>query len=155
MGNSLCRAATCFTDEDPFDPAFGDAGGEDIEFFMRQHIQGRRLVWAPAARVTEVVPEHRTKVAYRLIRARRETQIYVSTYMAHARHPARIHRSMMVKGLIQAVVGAFFALVTLEFGSERRLAGRLLMTKGMGKLSWRKPVGYINETSFKPAKHSA
>ena len=153
-GNSMFCAKTCLADAEPFHPAFGDAGGEDIEFFVRQHIKGRTLVWAADARVTEVVIEARTKVAYRLIRAKRETQIFASIYMAHTTRPIRTRIHLMLTGVVQAVVGSLITLLTWEVGSQTRLRGRLMATVGLGKLSWRNPVGYIDETTFKPAAPS-
>jgi succinoglycan biosynthesis protein ExoM len=153
-GNSIFCARTCLTDAEPFDPRFGDAGGEDIEFFMRQHIEGRTIAWAAGARVTEVVIEVRTKVAYRLIRAKRETQIFASIYMAHATRPLRTRARLALTGVAQLVLGGLIAFLTWEFGSEVRLRGRLMATVGLGKLTWKKPVGYIDETTFKPAAQS-
>jgi len=150
-GNSISCVRTCMSEAHPFDPAFGDAGGEDIEYFMRQHIRGRAIAWAADARVTEIVPESRTKLAYRLIRARRETQIFVSTYMAHAKRPRMTWLSVMVKGAVQVVLGSIITVLNWEFGSEARIRGRLMTTVGLGKLSWRDPVGYIDEATFKPS----
>lgn len=146
-GNSLFKMATCFPDPGAFDEAFGDAGGEDAELMVRLYKQGRRIVWAPQARVVETVPPHRTLAAYRLIRAKREAQHYVNIYLAHSPAPARIGLILRLKGLIQVAAGAVIAVVGFEFGSERRLRGRLLMANGLGKLTSRQ-VGYIKEPSL-------
>jgi glycosyltransferase involved in cell wall biosynthesis len=148
-GNAMFRAETCFRDAEPFSLAFGDANGEDIEFFMRQYLEGRTIVWAARARVTEVVADHRIEIAYRLVRARRETQIYVSVFMEHAKSRRRTWLSLMSKGVAQVVLGSLITLFTWEFGSRSRLKGRLMTINGLGKLSWRNPVGYIDEDSFK------
>lgn len=145
-GNSLFDVARCFPDGQPaMREAFGDAGGEDAELFTRLHRQGRRIVWAAKAYVTETVAPHRTDVAYRLIRVRRETQHYVSIYLDAARRPALAWATLMAKGLLQLAAGTALAVATFEFGSERRLKGRLLMEHGLGKLIWRRAVGYIAE----------
>lgn len=150
-GNSIFRVATCMTDPEPFDLAFGNAGGEDVEFFVRQFREGRRIVWAANARVTEVVPAHRTEIAYRLIRTRRESQIFRATYLAAAANPRRVQLELTLKGILQVAAGAAITLATWEFGSRRRLRGRALMEIGKGKISLRKPVGYIDEKTFKSA----
>lgn len=147
-GNSMFNAATCFRDDEPFSLAFGDAGGEDSEFFVRQFQEGRTIVWAPKAKVVELVAEHRTTVAYRLVRTRRETQAYVTTYVHHAPNPRLAWLKLTVKGVLQTLGGALLTLFTWEFGSERRLGGRLLLTHGLAKLQWRDPVGYIDETKY-------
>lgn len=148
-GNSLFDVPACFPDRAaPMRLEFGDAGGEDAELFVRLHRQGRKIVWAAKACVTETVPAHRTTAAYRLIRTRRETQHYVSIYLDAARRPALVWASLTAKGLAQLVVGFAIAVATGEFGSETQLTGRLLMAHGLGKLTWRRPVGYIVEPKF-------
>lgn len=145
-GNSLFDTARCFPKgEDAMRTEFGDAGGEDAELFVRLYRQGRKIVWAAKAFVTETVPEHRTEVAYRLIRTKRETQHYVSIYLDAADRSPVIWATLMAKGLIQVACGAIVATLTREFGSKRRLKGRLLIAHGMGKLEWNKAVGYIRE----------
>ena len=151
-GNSLFDVTTCFPKKTaPMRLEFGDAGGEDAELFVRLHRQGRKIVWAAKAFVTETVPRHRTSVEYRLLRTRRETQHYVSIYMDAAAQPFWVGTVLILKGLVQVLVGFGLALVTGEFGSRRRIAGRLLMAHGLGKLTWKRPVGYIREPSF-PSK---
>ena len=123
---------------------FGNAGGEDAELFARLHRRGAKIAWAAKARVTETVPPHRTEITYRLVRTRRETQHYVSIYVDGSRHPKRTATILCIKGVIQLAVGAILTLVTFEFASKKRLAGRLLIAHGLGKLG-RRPVGYISE----------
>ena len=148
-GNSLFNMARCFAaGEAPMRESFGDAGGEDAELMVRLHRNGRKIVWAAKAVVTETVEPRRTSVGYRMIRTRRETQHYVAIYLDGARDPVRARLILMVKGLAQITAGLLLALLSAEFLSKRRIRGRLLMEHGLGKLSWRKPVGYISETKF-------
>jgi len=145
-GNSAFHMPVCFPEgSPPMRVEFGDAGGEDAELFVRLHREGRTLVWAARAFVTETVPEHRTRAAYRLLRTRRETQHYVSIYMDAAPNPGQVWFVLMLKGLLQVAAGGLLAILTWEFGSETRLRGRLLMAHGLGKLSWKRPIGYIDE----------
>lgn len=147
-GNSLFDASRCFPHGEPaMREAFGDAGGEDAELFVRLYGQGRRIVWAAKAVVTETVAPHRTAVTYRLIRVRREAQHYVSIYLDATPRPRLTWAKLMAKGLAQTIVGFAFSAVTFEFGSRRRLAGRVLMEHGLGKLLWKRAVGYIAEPS--------
>jgi len=148
-GNSAFDMAACFPDgAAPMRLEFGDAGGEDAELFVRLHREGRQLVWAAKAFVTETVPEHRTRAAYRLLRVRRETQHYCAIYLDGTPHPGPVRATLVFKGLAQLSVGFALAVAGLEFGSERRLTGRNLMAHGLGKLTWRRPVGYIAEPKF-------
>mgnify|MGYP000925312510 CR=1 FL=1 len=49
-----------------FDPAFALAGSEDAAFFRALHASGARIVYAPRAVVTELVPPERATLWYRL-----------------------------------------------------------------------------------------
>ncbi|MBV9782180.1 MAG: glycosyltransferase family 2 protein [Acidisphaera sp.] len=144
-GNSIFVAATCFAAAEPFSLAFGDAGGEDQELFCRLYREGRRLIWVPDARVTETVLPHRTAIAYRLLRTRREAQHYVTIHLENTERKRLVFAILTAKGLIQTVVGATLAALTFEFASQRRIRFRLILANGLGKLSWRRPVGYIKE----------
>ena len=150
-GNSLFHMKNCFPDGAiPMRDSFGDAGGEDAELMARLHRNGRRIVWAAKAFVTETVEARRTSIEYRLIRTRRETQHYVAIYLDGARDPIRAWVVLMIKGATQVAAGLLLTIVTGEFLSKRRIRGRLLIEHGLGKLTWRKPVGYISETKFEP-----
>jgi len=150
-GNSLFHLARCFPKgEPPMRERFGDAGGEDAELMVRLHRGGRKIVWAAKAFVTETVEPRRTSIAYRMIRTRRETQHYVAIYLDGARNPFRAWSVLMLKGAAQFAAGVLLTVGTGEFLSKRRIRGRLLIEHGLGKLIWRKPVGYISETKFEP-----
>jgi succinoglycan biosynthesis protein ExoM len=145
-GNSLFRKDRCFgVGQLAMRPEFGDAGGEDAELFTRLYRQGRKIVWAANAIVTESVASHRTSASYRLIRTRREAQHYVAIYLDAARRPRLTWCNLMLKGVAQLTFGAALSMATLEFGSERRIRGRMLIEHGLGKLLRRRPVGYIAE----------
>ena len=49
-----------------FDPRFALTGGGDTIFFRALHAAGNRIVYAPRARVTELVPPERATLWYRL-----------------------------------------------------------------------------------------
>lgn len=146
-GNSIFDLPRCFPEgETAMREAFGDAGGEDAELFVRLHRQGRRIVWAARARVTEVVSRNRTEIPYRLVRTRRETQHYVSIYVDAAANPTLARMELFTKGLIQTAVGGLLTALTMEQRSVSRLRWRLLLEHGLGKLTWRRPIGFIDET---------
>jgi succinoglycan biosynthesis protein ExoM len=147
-GNSLFDLGKCFGDGEPaMREAFGDAGGEDAELFVRLHRRGRRIVWAAHAFVTETVPPHRTAVPYRLTRTLREAQHYVAIYRDGAKRPRLTTAELWTKGAAQIVVGGLWAGLTLEFLSNRRLSARILIANGLGKMRWTNPIGYINEST--------
>lgn len=145
-GNSAFDLSRCTAPDEPLmDPRFGHAGGEDSEMFVRLHRRGRRIVWAARARVTETVPAHRTAPAYRLLRTRREAQHYAAIYLEHSTCGRWTRLELLFKGWLQLTVGVLLCLVTLEYGSRRRLLGRRIAAQGWGKITWRRPVGYISE----------
>lgn len=147
-GNSAFDMARCFVPgRPPMREAFGDAGGEDAELFVRLYREGKRIVWANGARVTETVSAHRTLPAYRFIRTRRETQHYVAISLDQSPNPRLTWTVMLAKGLLQVAFGFALSVLTWEFGSERRTKARMLIAHGLGKISWMKAVGYISEPS--------
>jgi succinoglycan biosynthesis protein ExoM len=152
-GNSIFDVARCFpAGESAMREAFGDAGGEDSELFVRLHRQGKRIAWAAGAIVTESVPASRTEITYRLIRTIREAQHYVAIYLDGARRPRLTALELWAKGIVQIAAGWLLAALTLEFGSRRRLSGRLLMAHGLGKMVWTRPIGYIQEPKSRSAE---
>jgi len=67
-GNVLLRMAIVTDDGIRFDPAYA-SGGEDIDFFRRAAMRGRRFVWCEEAPAYELVPEARLRRRYHLKRA--------------------------------------------------------------------------------------
>ncbi len=65
-----------------FDPAFGLTGGEDTDFFYRQHLAGRRLIWCDEAVATEPVPEARMTLTWIRRRGFRGGQTYQRIFVA-------------------------------------------------------------------------
>ena len=145
-GNSLFILDRCFGDGEPMmRESFGNAGGEDAELFARLYRNGRQIVWTSKALVTETVTPQRTTIAYRLIRTRREAQHYVSIYLDGSTRPRATYIELMFKGLVQVVIGTLIRFICFEDVSKSRIRGRLLCANGMGKLTWRRAVGYLPE----------
>lgn len=63
-GNSIFRRSKTLTDPAPFDPAFGNGGGEDSDLFCRLQRRGLRFGWLPGAKVFEFVPASRHEPDY-------------------------------------------------------------------------------------------
>jgi glycosyltransferase involved in cell wall biosynthesis len=55
--------------QEPFDPRFGETGGEDTDFFDRMIDRGKQFIWCNEAPVWESVPPERMKRLYFLRRA--------------------------------------------------------------------------------------
>lgn len=138
-GNSIWRAATCFTEPEPFDRGFGACGGEDLELFLRLARQGRRFVWCPFAVVGEKVPASRFALRYALLRAYSGGQVYAALAL---RHSGANPVGMALRGLGQVVVMGLMALLLWPFPAARGRFGRaaLAAAGGLGKLTWRRRV---------------
>jgi succinoglycan biosynthesis protein ExoM len=81
---SIWRAATCFTDPEPFDPVFGACGGEDLDLFLRLARRGRRFAWCAEAGVRETVPAGRMQLGYQRLRAYSGAQVYAAATVKNA-----------------------------------------------------------------------
>ena len=51
--SSIWRADRCFADAEPFDPAFGASGGEDLDLILRLQKRGRHFVWCAEAALSD------------------------------------------------------------------------------------------------------
>ena len=141
--SSLWRRSTCFTDPDPFDPAFGASGGEDLDLFLRLEQRGRRFVWCAEAGVWETIPAGRTALRYQAMRAYSGAQVYTAAAIRHATAPARSAADIMGRGAIQAVAGIAALLatgllrpLTGEAGRARLVMHVLATAAAAGKLLW-------------------
>jgi len=139
-GNSIWRAATCFTDAAPFDADFGTTGGEDLELFLRLYHRGRRFVWCAGAIAHERVPPARLRLRYQLRRAYGGGQVYAA---ANLRHSGIGRADVMARGFLQAAFHGGLALVLaplalLHLPGARGRFGRAALTAagGLGKLTW-------------------
>ena len=68
-GNVLCKSSVFTLMLNPFDPAYGRTGGEDVDFFKRAMASGKRFVWCEEAPVFEWVPPQRWTRRFYLKRA--------------------------------------------------------------------------------------
>jgi succinoglycan biosynthesis protein ExoM len=143
--NVLISSRVLAGDDAPFHPGMRLSGGSDTHFFMRAHRQGRRIVWADEAVVTEYVPATRATLRW-LLRREFRRGITLSTCLRDLDlTPWRVVRRVghgsvrLVQGLGQmalAVVGgqrqAVRGLGTMSFG-----AGLLAGLTGMSYEEYR------------------
>ncbi len=154
--SSLWRAGTCFTDGQPFDPAFGVSGGEDLDLFLRLEGRGRRFVWCAEAGVWETIPASRTALRYQAMRAYSGGQVYTATAIRYAAAPWRRAADIMAGGAAQVAAGAVGvggALLLAPFtgaAGQRRLVRRALnLAAAAGKLAWwrKLPLYHVEKPS--------
>ncbi|OYU71051.1 MAG: hypothetical protein CFE28_14270 [Alphaproteobacteria bacterium PA2] len=144
-GNAAFRVATCFNSAEPFSVAFGDANGEDTQLLFRLALEGKRFVWCPAAIVREFIETDRTKPEYMVTRMKRGSQHYAASRINTSDTPQMTRLKVMGLGLAQFCVHAGLFLASFEFLSRTRYTQRIGMAKGLGKLSYRAPIGFIDE----------
>ncbi|MRW89951.1 glycosyltransferase [Duganella sp. FT80W] len=75
-GNVLLRRSVLAQPGLWFDPGFGLTGGEDLDWFYRLHLAGKRLVWCAEASASEAVPAARLQLRWARRRAFRGGQTY-------------------------------------------------------------------------------
>jgi len=145
-GNTLFRVATCFEGlAEPFDPAFGAAGGEDTELLFRLFRGGRKFVWCPDARVREYMEATRMEFDYIRTRLRRGSQHYAASRIAQSRNKTLARLKVAVLGLGQIVVHGALHVVRGDFLHADRKDNLIGIAKGLGKLTYRAPIGFIEE----------
>jgi len=145
-GNAIFRMETCFADPQPFDPAFGNAGGEDTELLFRLARAGKRFVWCPDARVREYMQASRTRYDYIRTRLMRGSQHYAASRIANSDSAALARLKVATIGLGQIVVHGALYLLHGEFLRRDKVGNRIGIAKGLGKLTYaRTPIGFIRE----------
>jgi succinoglycan biosynthesis protein ExoM len=133
--NSVLRRATTLTDDAPFNPHFGNAGGEDLDLFCRLQVRGRRFAWLPEARVSEWVPASRCDPAYLRRRFFAGGQAYAEAVAGSSPTPGLTRWWLRAKALVQ------LGLLALRYPAARRQGGVALTDFGFrwagvrGKLS--------------------
>lgn len=147
-GNAAFRVATCLSGPEPFAVAFGDANGEDTQLLFRLAQAGRRFVWTPNAVVREFIERDRAKPEYMITRMKRGSQHYAVCRIDTSRSKALTTARVAFLGLGQLAVHAGLYVVSGEFLRPRRFDHRIGMAKGLGKLTWRSPIGFIEEKAL-------
>ncbi len=148
--SSIWRAATCFTDAEPFDPSFG-GGGEDLELFVRLRRRGVRFVWCAEAGVHETIPASRMELAYQRLRVYCGSQQFSAVTIRHASSRPAALLSIGLRGLAQVLAFGPPALALMLVGGvggrvargvlsprQRERAIRITFGAlvGWGKLTW-------------------
>lgn len=145
-GNAAFRVATCLSGPEPFSVAFGDANGEDTQLLFRLAMEGRRFVWCPKAVVREFIETSRARPDYMITRMKRGSQHYAVCRIDTSRNKPLATIKVALLGLAQFAVHAGLYVVTGEWlYPASRYEHRIGMAKGLGKLTWRAPIGFIEE----------
>jgi glycosyltransferase involved in cell wall biosynthesis len=144
-GNAAFRVETCLSGSEPFSVAFGDGNGEDTHLLFRLALEQRRFVWCPTAEVREFMERDRVKPSYMIQRMKRGSQHYATCRIATAPNKAVAWAKVTALGAAQFAVHAGLYLASAEWTRDDVFAHRIGMAKGLGKLTWRAPIGFIDE----------
>lgn len=136
--NSIFRRATTLTGPMPFDPAFGNGGGEDFDLFCRLQRQGRRFGWLPAARAAEFVPASRCDHDYLARRFFAGGQAYALAIARNSSAPRLTRWRLRAMALAQLLLLLPRWLTSRLEGPEARNRLRHRMAGVLGKLSLRR-----------------
>jgi len=133
-GNSLFHRENFFTENQVFNPATNEIGGEDCELFARVEDDGGTFAWAANAWVYEEVPPTRASLRYNLIKAFAFGQGPTQTAWQRRRWLEVLY--WMGIGAAQAVIyGALCGpLWLLKTSNRADICDRA--AQGLGKLFW-------------------
>lgn len=135
--NSIFRRSRTLTDAEAFDPAFGNAGGEDFDLFCRLQRRGRRFGWLPHARASETVPASRCEESYLRRRFFAGGQSYAAAIARNADRPALTRWWLRVSALVQGGVLALRWPIAWMNGEAARSEWSFRAAGMRGKLSLR------------------
>jgi len=146
-GNAAFRVATCFDTVEPFSVAFGDGNGEDTQLLFRLALADRHFVWCPTAKVIEYIEEDRMRASYMITRMKRGSQHYAVSRINTSGQKLYTLARVSFLGAAQFCVHAGLFVLSGEWLKKDSVDHRIGMAKGLGKLTWRSPIGFIDEKS--------
>lgn len=135
--NCIFRRAATLTDPVPFDPAFGNGGGEDFELFCRLQRRGCRFGWLPDAKAFEFVPANRCEPDYLSRRFFAGGQAYANAVAMNSAFPALERWRQRAIALAQSVLLLASLPMRHARGPEARRQLRYHLAGIRGKLSLR------------------
>jgi succinoglycan biosynthesis protein ExoM len=138
-GNALMKRIACGPGDEPFAHDLGSSGGEDIDLFLRLKAQGRKLVWAAEATVTELQPKETLTLGYRSYRNFCLNQTYVRIRVRNSDKRLVTMLRFMAMGAAQVVVFSLPGLASCFAHARPLIAARMKLCNGLGKLLWMMP----------------
>jgi succinoglycan biosynthesis protein ExoM len=137
FGNVLLHGALLRDTHAPFDPAYGETGGEDGDLLGRLVQRGACLVWCDDAIVREPVEPARLSLRWLLLRALRGGQDFARHRLRGRFGPVtgagRVR--LFVRALLQSALAAGLALLAWPGGRHRAAYWLLKASANLGKVS--------------------
>lgn len=137
FGNVLLRATLLRATPTPFDPNYGQTGGEDGDLLTRLVQNGARIVWCDEAIVREPVEAARLSLRWLLRRALRGGQDFARHTLAgrYGAISAWGRVKFILRALIQALSAAILALLSWPASRQRAAYWLLKAAANVGKMS--------------------
>jgi succinoglycan biosynthesis protein ExoM len=112
-GNCLIRARILERTPGPFNPEYGNTGGEDTELFNKLIREGARFVYCGEARVLEYFPPERTRLSYLLKRSLKGGNSHTRRTIAVSERKALVRTAMLLKAVTFGCVSISLSIITL------------------------------------------
>lgn len=137
FGNVLLRASLLRTTAAPFDPNYGQTGGEDGDLLTRLVQNGTRIVWCDEAIVHEPVEAARLSLRWLFRRALRGGQDFARHTLAgrYGAITALGRVKFFLRALIQALSALLFAILNWPTNRQRAVYWLLKAAANLGKMS--------------------
>jgi succinoglycan biosynthesis protein ExoM len=137
FGNVLLSAALLRDSPAPFDPHYGQTGGEDGDLLARLVQCGACIVWCDEAVVHEPVEAARLTLRWLLLRALRGGQDFARHRLAGRLGvmTALGRVSLFLRALLQTALAAALALLSWPAGRHRAAYWLLKASANLGKMS--------------------
>lgn len=138
FGNILLRGALLRDTPTPFDPEYGQTGGEDGDLLGRLVQQGARIVWCDEAIVQEPVEAARLSLRWLLLRSLRGGQDFARhTLTERYGTLSSVGRARFyMRAFAQSALATGFALLAWPLGRHRAVYWLLKAAANFGKLSY-------------------
>lgn len=140
---TLVRSAVLEKYDPPFDLAFGLTGGEDDFLFRTLYADGKVLVHAPNAKVTEWIPAHRANSKWLLKSAYRKGNTFTLTHLKlNKSFGARLER--VSKAAVRITQGTVETIIHVLKRDDLWVLGAQKVALGSGTL-----VGVFGKSLYK------
>ncbi len=137
--NVVLRKDLCFPPDEPvwFDPVFGHAGGEDLDYFMRlcTRVRGLRIFTSPKALMYEYIPANRISPSFVVDRAYRGAQAYAVAKVRNSANKPVSRAVIAAKALLQVAFWEFTRFRLSLRGKELSVPNATHHARAVGKLN--------------------
>jgi succinoglycan biosynthesis protein ExoM len=137
FGNVLLRGTLLRRTDAPFDPRYGQTGGEDGDLLAGLVQRGARIVWCDEAIIHEPVERSRLSLRWLALRAMRGGQDFARHKLAgrfgNLTTAGRV--ALLLRALLQASVAAVLAIVSWPRGRHRAAYWLLKSVANLGKIT--------------------